>query len=45
MRKNSTDLVLDHDSAKNNQKLIAIMKALPDGGTPADIEESLRPSS
>lgn len=45
MRKNSTNTVLEHNSAKNNPKLIALMGALPDGGTPADIEESLRPSS
>lgn len=35
----------DHNSPKNNEKLVQIMKALPDGGTPEDLPKSLRPAS
>lgn len=45
MRKKGLPQLNDHDSAKNNPILIAMMKALPDGGSPDDIEESLRPKS
>ena len=45
MRKNAPATLKDHEVPKNNAKLIALMKALPDGGSPADIPEELRPSS
>ncbi len=45
MRKNGSGSLTYHNSPKNNQKLVDIMNALPDGGTPLDIDESLRPTS
>jgi DNA (cytosine-5)-methyltransferase 1 len=45
MRKNAPKNLMDHNSPKNNDKLIKIMENLPDGGTPADISEELRPKS
>jgi len=40
-----TTVLTEHLSPKNNDNLIELMKALPDGGTPLDIEERLRPKS
>lgn len=40
-----TDILTEHISPKNNDNLIELMNALPDGGTPLDIEERLRPKS
>lgn len=37
--------ITEHISPKNNDNLIELMNALPDGGTPLDIEERLRPKS
>lgn len=45
MRKNAPEKLMDHSSPKNNDKLIKIMEVLPDGGTPDDLPESLRPKS
>ncbi|MEI7810752.1 MAG: DNA cytosine methyltransferase [bacterium] len=45
MRKNAPDKLMDHNSPKNNEKLIKIMKLLPDGGTPEDLPKELRPKS
>lgn len=45
MRKGATAELADHETPKNNEKLIKLMEALPDGGTPQDIPEELRPSS
>lgn len=45
MRKNAPAHLMDHNAPKNNQKLIELMKALPDGGTPLDLPESIRPKS
>ena len=45
MRKNAPKKIMDHNSPNNNEKLVALMKALPDGGTPSDVPEELRPSS
>jgi DNA (cytosine-5)-methyltransferase 1 len=45
MRKNAPNTLLDHTAPKNNEKLIAIMKNLPDGGTPLNLPESMRPTS
>jgi len=35
----------DHESANNNDNLIKLMDALPDGGSPKDIDKLLRPKS
>ena len=45
MRKNAPEKLMDHNSPKNNKNLIKIMKLLPDGGSPKDIPEELRPKS
>lgn len=45
MRKNTNGLVQDHNAPKNNEKLIKLMENLPDGGTPLDLPEDLRPKS
>lgn len=45
MRANTTQELFDHEVPKNNQKLIKLMEALPDGGSPQDIPEELRPLS
>ena len=44
MRQNSK-ILTHHKSPKNNPKLIKLMKALPDGGTPEDVHIDLRPTS
>ncbi|KKP77763.1 MAG: hypothetical protein A2271_02130 [Candidatus Moranbacteria bacterium RIFOXYA12_FULL_35_19] len=45
MRKNAPEKVMDHNAPKNNEKLVKIMELLPDGGTPEDLPENLRPTS
>jgi DNA (cytosine-5)-methyltransferase 1 len=45
MRKNAPKKLMDHNSPKNNEKLVKIMELLPDGGTPEDLPENLRPTS
>lgn len=45
MRANAPQSIEEHEVPKNNAKLVALMEALPDGGTPKDIPEELRPSS
>ena len=45
MRANAPAEIQDHNAPNNNPKLIALMKALPDGGTPMDVPEELRPKS
>jgi DNA (cytosine-5)-methyltransferase 1 len=45
MRKNAPEELMDHNSPKNNEKLVKIMELLPDGGTPEDLPEELRPTS
>jgi len=45
MRMDAPKKLMDHNSPKNNLNLIKIMNALPDGGTPLDIPEELRPTS
>ena len=37
--------IQEHEVPKNGAKLVALMKALPDGGSPKDVPEELRPSS
>jgi len=45
MRKDSPKKLMDHNSPKNNEKLVKLMECLPDGGTPQDAPEELRPTS
>lgn len=45
MRKNAPAKLMDHNSPNNNAKLIKIMELLPDGGTPDDLPEAIRPTS
>lgn len=45
MRKSAPDKLMDHNAPNNNANLVRLMQALPDGGTPLDVEESLRPKS
>ncbi|KKP88026.1 MAG: Cytosine-specific methyltransferase [Berkelbacteria bacterium GW2011_GWA2_35_9] len=45
MRKNAPTKLMDHNSPNNNEKLVKIMELLPDGGTPEDLPENLRPTS
>ena len=45
MRDGASQELADHETPKNNEKLVRLMEALPDGGTPMDIPEELRPTS
>ena len=45
MRENAAERIVGHETSKNNPKLVAIMEALPDGGSPKDIPEEIRPTS
>ncbi len=45
MRKNAPTVLTEHSASKNNENLVRLMKALPDGGTPADLPIELRPKS
>lgn len=45
MRKNAPNKIMDHNSPKNNEKLIKIMENLPDWGSPDDLPEDLKPTS
>ena len=45
MRRNAPLEIQEHEVPKNGDKLVAIMEALPDGGSPKDIPEELRPTS
>ena len=45
MRINAPEKLNDHNSSNHNQNLIALMDELPDGGSPRDVHESLRPKS
>lgn len=45
MRANAPYEISDHEVPKNNEKMVRLMNALPDGGSPLDIPEELRPSS
>ncbi len=40
-----TERLSDHESPKNNDKLINLMKALPDGGSKKDLPHGIRPQS
>jgi len=45
MRKNAPAKLMDHSAPKNNERLVKIMELLPDGGSPQDLPEDLRPKS
>jgi len=45
MRARAPKKLMDHNAPKNNDKLVKLMEHLPDGGTPLDIPEELRPKS
>jgi len=45
MRKNAPTKLMDHNSPNNNENLVKIMELLPDGGTPEDLPENMRPIS
>jgi DNA (cytosine-5)-methyltransferase 1 len=45
MRRKAPKQLMDHNSPNHNPQLIALMKALPEGGSPKDIPERLRPKS
>ena len=45
MRKNAPKQLMDHNSPNHNAQLIELMKHLPEGGTPRDLPEHLRPKS
>jgi DNA (cytosine-5)-methyltransferase 1 len=45
MRKKAPKILKDHNAPRNNAKLVTMMELLPDGGTPKDLPEALRPSS
>ncbi|MDP7366201.1 MAG: DNA cytosine methyltransferase, partial [Candidatus Pacebacteria bacterium] len=45
MRKNAPEKIMDHNSPNNNEKLVKMMELLPDGGSPEDLPEELRPTS
>lgn len=45
MRVNDPEKITDHNAPKNNAKLVKMMELLPDGGTPEDLPEELRPTS
>jgi len=45
MRTNAPEKLMDHNAPKNNEKLVKLMECLPDGGTPQDVPEELRPTS
>ena len=44
MRKNIQKLT-EHNAPKNNERLVKLMESLPDGGSPKDLPEELRPKS
>ena len=45
MRNNAPLQIQEHCAPKNNEKLVRMMNAMPDGGSPMDIPEELRPKS
>ena len=45
MRNKAPEKLMDHNAPKNNEKLVKLMECLPDGGTPQDAPEELRPTS
>jgi len=45
MRRNAPKKIMDHNAPKNNERLVKLMENLPDGGSPEDLPEELRPKS
>lgn len=45
MREGAPAKIAEHECSKNNPRMVALMEALPDGGSPKDIPEELRPKS
>ncbi|WP_124642952.1 DNA cytosine methyltransferase [Amniculibacterium aquaticum] len=45
MRRNAPEKLMDHNAPVNNPKMIELMEKLPDGGSPKDLPEDLRPKS
>lgn len=45
MRKDAPAELEEHSVPKNGEHLVRLMEALPDGGSPADVPEELRPKS
>lgn len=45
MRKKAPEKINDHNAPNNNKNLIKIMENLPDGGTPQDLPDDLKPKS
>lgn len=45
MRADAPAKLIEHSAPKNSEKLVKLMECLPDGGTPRDIPEELRPQS
>jgi DNA (cytosine-5)-methyltransferase 1 len=45
MRRNAPKHLMDHNSPRHNARLIALMNALPEGGSPKDLPNDLRPKS
>jgi len=45
MRINAPNQIMDHNAPNNNERLVKMMELLPDGGTPEDLPEELRPTS
>jgi len=45
MRENAPEKLMDHNAPRNNENLVKIMELLPDGGTPKNLPEKLRPKS
>ena len=45
MRAHAPREIQDHEVPKTNPRMAALMAALPDGGSPKDLPEELRPSS
>lgn len=45
MRRNAPEKLMDHNAPRNNERLVKMMELLPDGGTPEDLPENLRPTS
>ena len=45
MRIRAPKLLMDHNAPNHNPQLIALMNALPEGGSPKDAPEHLRPTS
>ncbi len=45
VRLNAPKQLMDHNAPNNNARLVKMMELLPDGGTPEDLPEDLRPTS